>query len=229
MDRPWWLLPQPPFNQTTEMLTAFEHVFSDLRTEPGGQSIVYQLSYPKWQFLSYIGQAKDVVLHGSFRPDINKIEPRQANDIRAFSAQRAIYATTDGIWAIFFAILDRQRYPMGLHNTCLQIRDGSDQFSEPLYFFSITRSALDQQPWCNGAVYILPRESFEQEPVLKIEGAEILVPHWVGKKPIRPVSRLIVGPADFPFLGQIRGHDDQRLLERARADPNSFPWLDERE
>ena len=46
-----------------------------------------------------------------------------ANDVRAFSNQRAIYATTDGIWVIYFAILNRKLYPeMSLFNSCFQAR-----------------------------------------------------------------------------------------------------------
>lgn len=33
-------------------------------------------------------------------------------------------------------------------------------------------------------------------------------------------------PEDFPFLAEIRGHDDAHILERAKSDPDGFPWLD---
>jgi hypothetical protein len=34
-------------------------------------------------------------------------------------------------------------------------------------------------------------------------------------------------PEDFPFLEDIRGHDDSLLYTRAKADPEGFPWVDE--
>ena len=50
-------------------------------------------------------------MHGSQNLGIEVVEPRHARDIRAFSNQEAIYATTDGIWVIYFAILNRKLYP----------------------------------------------------------------------------------------------------------------------
>ncbi len=37
----------------------------------------------------------------------------------------------------------------------------ADQLSAPHYFFSISRSALEQQPWRCGTVHLLPADSFE--------------------------------------------------------------------
>ncbi len=227
MQAPSYLLPQPLLHYTSDMLDAFERLYSDIVAAPFGQPIDYYLPQPRWQFLSFIGATKDVVLHGSCRPDLDIVEPKQAQDIRAFSAQRAIYATTDGIWAIFFAILDRQHYPMSLCNTCVQARLPSGQWSDPLYFFSITRSALAQRPWCRGAVYILPREHFAQEPSQQYNGVEVMFPHWMSEVSAKPLGRMIVGTEDFPYLAQIRGHDDEVIRRRASEDPAGFPWLDD--
>ncbi len=136
-------------------MAAFDNL---LQSTSIGDVIDYSLPFPKWQFLSYICESKSLVLHGSQNLGINLVEPRQAIDKRAFSNQHAIYATTDGIWVIYFAILDRKKYPkLTLFNSCLQARISPEQFSEPLYFFSIIQSVLFQKPWCTGAIYILPR------------------------------------------------------------------------
>jgi hypothetical protein len=189
--------------------------------------IDYSLSHPKWQFLTYLCDTKELVLHGSQNHDIERVEPRQASDLRAYSNQHAIYATTDGIWVIYFAILDRKKHPgMSLFNSCLQIRISADQFSDPLYFFSITHSVLLQKPWCEGMVYILPRPSFEREASQQIQGAEIVFPHWISSTPVEPVAKLKVGPQDFPFLAQIHGHNNEKLDRLAAADPNGYPWAE---
>ncbi len=217
-----FLLPQPSFDLTPEKRAAFEALAGS--TPPGG-FVDYQLNYPKWQFLSYLCSSRDLVLHGSQNVDIVDVEPRKAIDVKAFSNQEAIYATTDGIWVIFFAIVDRQRFsPLSLFNSCLEIRISPAQVMGPLYFFSITHSALIQNPWCEGLVYILPRENFQQEPAQQMLGAEIVFPHWISAKPASPAARLKVSPQDFPFLVQVHGHDDEKLAELARADPNGFPW-----
>jgi hypothetical protein len=217
-----FLLPRPPLDLSPEKQRAFDDVWQAV---PSGDFIDYQLPYPKWQFLSYICESRELVLHGSARKDIDTVEPRQANDMRAFSNQQAIYATTDGIWVIYFSILDRQEYPgLSLFNSCLQVRLSADQLSDPLYFFSITHSVLVQEPWCEGAVYILPRQSFKQEASQQVQGMEIVFPHWISTSPAYALGRLRVGPDDFPFLSQIHGHNDEKLVELAKAHPDGFPW-----
>jgi hypothetical protein len=217
-----FLLPQPHFDLSPEKQVEFETLFD---STPAGSYVNYQLIYPKWQFLSYLCKSRHLVLHGSQYLDIDEVEPRKANDIKAFSGQNAIYATTDGIWVIYFAIIDRKKFhPLSLFNSCLVIRISPDQIMGPLYFFSITHSALLQKPWCDGAVYILPRENFEQEPAQQMSGVDILFPHWIGSKPAKPIAKLHVQPQDFPFLTEIHGHNDEKLVQLARADPNGFPW-----
>lgn len=217
-----FLLPQPVFELPPEKQLGFDTL---LDATPSGSFVDYQLAYPKWQFLSYLCQSRDLVLHGSQNLDIDEVQPRKAIDIKAFSAQNAIYATTDGIWVIYFAIIDRKRFgQLSLFNSCLDIRISPDQSFGPLYFFSITHSVLLQKPWCDGAVYILPRDCFEQESAQQMLGVEIIFPHWISSKPARPVAKIHVGPQDFPFLNEIHGHDDEKLSQLAAADPNGFPW-----
>jgi hypothetical protein len=217
-----YLLPQPNFELTPGKQAAFDALLDS--TPPGGL-VDYQIACPKWQFLSYICKARELVLHGSQNAGIEIVEPRQALDVRAFSAQEAIYATTDGLWVIYFAIIDRKGFaPLSLFNSCLDVHISPEQVLGPLYFFSITHSALVQNPWCTGAIYILPRENFEREPAQHMLGAEIVFPHWISAKPARPVAKLLVEPQDFPFLAQIHGHDDEKLSQLAAADPHGFPW-----
>jgi hypothetical protein len=219
-----WLLPRPPFDVSPEKQKAFEDLWQSTHK---GCLIDYSLPYPKWQFLTYLCDEKDFVLHGSQKHDISIIEPRQANDIRAYSNQRAIYATTDGIWVIYFAILDRKKFPgLSLFNSCLRARISAGQFSDPMYFFSITHSVLLQKPWCDGMVYILPRQSFEREASQQVQGVEIVFPHWISSVAAGPVAKLLVGPQDFPFLSRIHGHNNEKLNQLAMTDPNGYPWPD---
>jgi hypothetical protein len=222
MKAPDWLLPRPPFDMSPEKQKAFEDLWQ-LRNK--GNSIVYSLPYPKWQFLTYLCETKELVLHGSQNPDIEIVEPRQAKDIKVYSNQRAIYATTDGIWVIYFAILDRKKYPgMTLFNSCVRARTSADTFSDPMYFFSITHSILIQKPWCEGMIYILPRQSFEREASQQMQGVEIVIPHWSTRVSVEPAGKLKVGPEDFPFLPQIHGHNNEKLVQLATAEPNGYPW-----
>jgi len=223
MQAPDWLLPRPEF----ELSPAKQQAFEDLwRSSCPGSWIPYTLPYPKWQFLTYLCEAQALVLHGSQNRAIGSVEPRQANDIRTYSNQRAIYATTDGIWVIYFAILDRLRYPeMSLFNTCFRVQDPAGALSAPLYFFSITQAALIQRPWGEGAIYILSRQQFEQEAPQNLQGVDIIFPHWISRHPAPPLAKLTVGPEDFPFLAQIHGHNNEKLRHLATSDPQGYPWL----
>jgi hypothetical protein len=217
-----YLLPQPSFDLSPEKVTEFENLFA---SNPSGSFVDYRLPYPKWQFLSYLCQSRSLVLHGSQNLDIEVVEPRKAIDVKAFSGQNAIYATTDGIWVIYFAIIDRKNFgSLSLFNSCLDIRISPEQKIGPLYFFSITYSVLLQKPWCDGAIYILPRENFQQEPAQQMMGAEIIFPHWISAQPANPVAKILVQSQDFPFLAEVHGHDDEKLSALAAADPNGFPW-----
>lgn len=222
MDSSSFLLPRPHFDKSLEIMASFDKL---LQTTPNAVFIDYSLPFPKWQFLSYLCETKDLVLHGSQNLEIELVEPKQANDKRAYSNQLAIYATTDGIWVMYFAILDRKKYrTMTLFNSCLQTRISPDQLSEPFYFFSITQSVLIQKPWCTGTIYILPRQSFTQESPQQIQGTEIIFPHWISSQSIQPIAKLLVEPEDFPFLDNIHGHNDEKLLQLISEDPNGFPW-----
>jgi hypothetical protein len=103
--------------------------------------------------------------------------------------------------------------------------DGSK--SEPYYFFSINGDALPHQPWCNGTIYVLPRAGFEPQPPVTLRGMTGEIPQWACLAPVRPLARLHITPADFPFLPHIRGHHHATLRARIMADPESFPWVDE--
>lgn len=216
-----YLIPRPPMDvsaYTDQIRNLFDGT-------PRGRAVDYTLSLPKWQFLNYLCETRNLVLHGSQIGNIDTVEPRQANDIRAFSNQRAIYATTDGIWAIFFAIIDRRNHKnLSLFNSCLQARIDPDTLTDPMYFFSITQSVRLQAPYCNGTIYILNRDSFYQEPPQTAQGMEIIFPHWISHEPAVSVMRLEVTPDDFPFLQQIHGHDDAKLVALARENPEGFPW-----
>ena len=221
MEVPSYLLPRPPCELTTIKQATFDDLW---QSTSEGSYIDYHIPYPKWEFLSYLCESRELVLHGSQNSVIDKVEPRQASDIRTYSNQNAIYATTDGIWVIYFAILDRKKYPeMSLFNSCLQARVSTDQLSEPLYFFSISQTVVIKKPWCNGVIYILPRQKFIQEAPQQIMGVEVIFPHWISTSPTKPNAMIKVGPEDFPFLEQIHGHNEEKLIELYTSNPGVFP------
>ena len=221
MQPPSYLLPRPAFELGPEKQAAFEDLYRSTRKSA---EIVYTLPHPKWQFLSYLCDTKELVLHGSQVLDIAVVEPRKANDVRDYSNQSALYASTDGIWVIYFAIVDRRNHPgLSLFNSCLRARLSPDELSDPFYFFSISQFALAHKPWCDGMVYILPRTTFQREAALQVPDGEIVFPHWISYTPVESLAKLRVGPQDFPFLDRIHGHNDARLEQLYKSDPGGFP------
>lgn len=213
-------------SEPLDLAPSTEVGFDALLASAGGGELSYSLAAPKWQFLCWACDRHDVVLHGTGDPSITLFEPNQPIDATEFGSRKAVFAASDGIWPIYFAILDRQRYAMSLNNAAVRRRHADGSSGAPHYFFSISAQALAQRPFRAGWVYLLPRESFVPQPPLREPHGQIEVLQWASPVAVRPLARLAVEPADFPYLAQLRGHDDAVIAERARANPAGFPWLD---
>lgn len=215
MDLPDYWLSRPAARESAALREQFDQVLDDALAAGPDRPIDYRLDAPRWQFLCHAADRSDYVLHGSGNPDIAEFEPRQPQDLNEFGARLAVFAATDGIWPIFYAILDRENVPMGMCNACFRNDDGIH------YYFSISAPALRQRPWRTGTVYLLPSATFDLEPARPGKGQPA---HAASATPVRPVAKLTVGPEDFPFLDDIHGHDNEGLMARATADPDGFPW-----
>jgi hypothetical protein len=209
------------------MRAAFGQLYREGVLTARGGTVDYVLDAPRWQFLCWLCDTQDVLLHGSGNPGIDVFEPRKSNDIDEFGNRRAVYAASDGLWPLYFAIVDRDRYVRSLVNGCFRVLGADGALSDPYYYFSINADAMPHRPWRPGTIYILPRAGFEQQPRETYRGAEIAIAQWASLDPVEPLARIAVGPDDFPFLAQIRGHDMDEVSRRAERDPQGFPWVDE--
>jgi hypothetical protein len=225
MNLPSYFEPRPDADWGAETVASFEQLYTQAVEHGSGAVIDYALAAPKWQFLCYLGDRKKIVLHGSGNPNIAEFEPRQSNDVNEFGNRRAVYAASDGIWPMFFAIVDRDHGVTSLTNSCFRIVEPGQE-SGPYYFFSINGDALPHAPWRAGMIYVLPGDTFEQQRRVRIRGVEIDLAQWASLVPVKPLARLAVRPDDFPFLSHIHPHDPAVIRERARADPDGFPWID---
>lgn len=227
MQHPAYFLPRPPLDLTPTTRAAFARLYAEIVRLSHGQAVDYTLATPKWQFLSWLCDTQDVLLHGSGNPSIQEFEPRKSDDLNEFGDRQSVYAASDGIWPIYFAIVDRDRFVRSLNNSCSRMLGPDGARSDPYYFFSIDDDALPHQPWRVGTIYILPRAGFAQQSPASYRGMEVEIAQWASPTPVRPLARLSVGPADFPFLAQIRGHDMAVVSRRAERNPQGFPWVDE--
>lgn len=198
---------------------AFETLYREAVAPADGREIDYALPHPKWQFLQWLVEARDIILHGSNEMEIDDFKPdRRGFDANPHGNHRAIYATNDGIWPMFFAVLDKPNYQGSMRNgvwwadangeevdfDALHLPEGARKW----YWFSLNQDELPNRPWREGMIYILPRRTFEQLRV----GSGRLVAEWASFEPVKPLAKLRVGPADFPFVDQVRGHDDTHIL-----------------
>jgi len=176
----------------------------------------------RWQFLCSLAARRRIAFHGTGDPSIERFEPREAIDFAPFGQQRAVFATSDPIWAMFYAIVDRGRHRLTLNNGCLLLEDTGDAY----YYFSVSRQALPRRPWRTGYLYLLPADTFVEQPGAVYAGHRARVPQLASPVAVQPFARLRVAPRSFPFLGRIRGHDDERLEEYAQAVMAAAPWPD---
>jgi hypothetical protein len=174
-----------------------------------------------WKFLCGVAERRRIAFHGTGDPDIESFEPRQPIDYAPFGDQKAVFATSDPIWAMFYAIVDRDRYDITLNNGCILVLDDD---RPPHYYFSISRGALPRRPWRTGYVYLLPADGFVEQESGPYGGHHVRVPQLASPVEVEPFARLRVSPDDFPFLAEIRGHDDERLSEYAQAVMSAAPW-----
>jgi hypothetical protein len=221
---PDYWLPRPDVPLDPDLLESFDLLWARTLSSDENPWIEYDLPAPKWAFLNHVADRYNLALHGSGNPGITVFEPRHPVDLAAFGNQKAVFAAADGIWAMFFAIVDRERYGMSVNNACIRLVDGSHKSSDAYYLFSVSRKALVQRPWRKGVVFLLPRGTFLSQPPILMDEVEIQIPQLASPVPVIPLARIAVEPDDFPFLEQIRGHDDARLQEYADAMQTGGPW-----
>jgi hypothetical protein len=224
MQLPDYWMPRPQYALDKATRAQFDQILAEAMGDGANRPIVYKAQAPKWQFLCYLAEC-GYALHGSQNQAIARFEPHQPKDMTTFGAQLAVYAASDGIWPMYFALLDR-RYPTVMMNGCARIEGLDGVVGEPLYQFSIGRHLLPLRPWKSGAVYILPRESFVAQPSIPFGEITIHIAQLASFEPVVPLAWLAVDPEDFPFLEQVRGHDDDRAEVYAAAMQSGAPWPD---
>jgi hypothetical protein len=61
---------------------------------------------------------------------------------------------------------------------------------------------------------------------MQFQGTPMAVAQWASPEPVVPLAKIEVGHEDFPLLADIRGHDWEKTVQRVRANPDGFPWVD---
>lgn len=218
-----WMLEAPRVELPNAAERAFQAVLSARNPEllPG--------SVPRWLFLDRLAR-EGWLLHGSALGDLTVFEPRSPHDLSPdeFSKRTGIYAASDGLWAMMYAL--RGPSVRRMLNMALQVREPDGGWSAMRYFLSLAprAPAVDdgRALLAPGFVYVLPPDGFDQMPPYEHqELGWVLEPHWVNPHAVRPLLYVPVSPADFPL--PVRLHDAARVDALSQSDPWGFPWLSE--
>ena len=169
---------------------AADHAAFDelLEATPPGGVVDYRLPQPRWWFLHHLVRS-GYLLHGTNEPEIAEFRTR-ANDDAHGRPVDAVFASDDAVWPLYFAVVDRS-FARSYINWCEHVPGASR------YLFSIGSDPRDARSWRDGTIYVLPAETFTPTPASR---------ELVSPVPVRPRARLRVGPDDFPFRRQTRGH-----------------------
>jgi hypothetical protein len=203
--------PAPIFEATPEKLKHFEKLLHASLAQADGGWINYDLPYPKYEFVQYATSQDQIIFHGTNNLDIDEFLPlRKSMELHDESGRgniQGVYGTHDGLWSMFFAIIDRQRLEGTIRNGVMYFKNqAGEQIS--IYNFSINQEQLNERPFASGALYFLPRDTFTRLHLTP----ESYANEWASQQPVKPIAKLRIQPEDFPFLEQIDGHDDSAII-----------------
>jgi len=176
---------------------SFGELFDNTLLDKGGNIpiIEYNLQYPKEDFLKFLVENKNVLLHGSPNKNLEILEIRQANDTAKKSGnKRAVYGVIDPVMAIFFAIQDRENINGIVESgTWDNLKTGKRE-----YKFKILKN-IQENFWTAGMVYILDKNNFipEKDDTGHLSG------EWTSEVPVKPIAKIKITPDDFQYLDKV--------------------------
>jgi hypothetical protein len=192
--------PSPSVVISQDERILFNQLFESGKASPD-KIIDYNLSIPKYKFLQYLTNNKQVLFHGSNNPIIQTFEPREQSLFDG-KMDKAVFATKDPIWSAFYAVLCKKSL-LG------SIRNGSMTANrkQQYHFYSLTEPTLKKNPWTNGTVYLLPEQKFS--PISK---GPLQFDEWICRETVVPIAKIEVEPSDFYFLNKVACHNETESI-----------------
>jgi len=193
-------LKAPAFQLDIAKVTAFEILIQTQFQLAAERELSYDCPYPKIDFLRYL-TSRGYLIQGAKTLRSDSLKPLPQTDWRDLP-MNAVIASSDGIWPLFFALLNRSALRGSLREACFVVEVSPEQV-ERYYFFSVNQASLKPELWSNGMIYILPQETFRPTTV-----GPVHLDEWASPKTVPIVAQLPVSPLDFPFLKNVTGHSE---------------------
>jgi hypothetical protein len=143
----------------------------------------------------------------------------------AFSNRIGVYAASDALWAMMYAL--RSPNVAGQMDMCLRLQT-PDGWSDPRYYYSLgTTGGARGDPrdlLRPGWVYVLESATFEPSPPYEHGSfGWVKEMHWVSSNPVTPLMKVAVEPGDFPL--PVAAYDITDIEALSEDDPWGFPWI----
>ena len=187
--------------------------------------MVYDLGYPKHEFLRFLVEVKGLLMHGSNKTDIEVMHPiRLSTDAREPGNVSGVYAAKDYIQPMYFAIVNRRRC-FWLNNGFVDKKEDGTLTRDDeevgvhsrFYILSIDHRGINREPWRSGTLYVLPPETFE------FWGSQ-----YTSRVPVRPLMKIAIHPDDHPLLDEVWGSEYygvERVLDTGDANAPFLGFL----
>jgi hypothetical protein len=201
----------PPLDLRADEAARYAALLTAIERDPDGGWLELE-EPPRWRFVEWLTREERVVFHGSPRPDIEVFAPVRSSvelmDQAGTGNRAAVYGTTFGLWAMWFAVIDRSALTGSIRNGVLRWSDRGGRELD-VYHFSVHHDHVGGDIWRPGTLYLLPRDTFRPNSLFPGGPA---ASEWASPQAVRPLKRLAVEPGDFPFLSRVGGHDDTELI-----------------
>lgn len=181
----------------------FESLAQKMDSARGG-IIEFACRWSKVDFLEFMVRRHSIILHGS-NLWLEHLEPRPANCAsHAFGSNNGVYAVSDPILPMFYAIKNRRREAGPLFQGRARSGFRTLRSGQRAYNFQVSREMVNLRPWTRGFVYLLTRDGFIED----VDENGVGVGEWLSLAPVQAIGALEVCPDDFPFMNQVKALDE---------------------
>ena len=191
------LSPAPKATFTKDEVMDYESLITVMSEQ---NCLNYILSYPKYRFLQYMSMKEQYLFHGSNNLHIETFEPREQTLYNG-RLTKAVFASAESLWSTFYAVFDRKKLVGSFRNGCIAYKN------KKYHYYSLNESTLQNNPWTEGKLYILPRDRF-----MKVSKGKAYFDEWICHDFVKPISSISVSKDDFYFFNKVAMHRNSESL-----------------